>query len=275
MRPRLSLCPLPRAHSMNLFPLLFVVALVRTVAALELNWQTTLTQGQNATVSWSGGTAPYELDINSYKPIQTLHKYFGSDFSMWWIVDVSPGSSVWYNVTDSTGWNVHSTFLTVQPNPVLSAASLQSVTSTQSVASVSSISVASVRPKGSHSGSGHGNAGIIAGSAVGGLVALFLLSIGAFFLLRQRNVKDDSKSLKDDSELEGHFATHSNDDHDPAIQTGTPLARDEPALSDIAGGPLFSGTVASMITAPTNADQAFYNRTVMDDRNAYVRTRNS
>ncbi|KAF8331519.1 uncharacterized protein EI90DRAFT_1029287 [Cantharellus anzutake] len=60
----------------------------------------------------------------------------------------APGTVIQYNVTDSVGTHINSTALTVQPNPLLSSASLLSISSTQSLASVSSVSIISTSSTG-------------------------------------------------------------------------------------------------------------------------------
>ncbi|KAF8324226.1 uncharacterized protein EI90DRAFT_2371270 [Cantharellus anzutake] len=104
-----------------------VVVLAPSVAAFYIMWPAQVLQGTNRSVQWHDGVPPYELDVDSLYPTKRLYTYVGDDWVVYWVIDVLPGTVIRYSVTDSAGEQSNSSELTIQPNPILTTASLMSI----------------------------------------------------------------------------------------------------------------------------------------------------
>ncbi|KAF8331521.1 uncharacterized protein EI90DRAFT_3058197 [Cantharellus anzutake] len=269
---------------------LAVVVLAPSVAAFYIMWPAQVLQGTNRSVQWHDGVPPYEFDVDSLYPTKRLYTYVGDNWVVYWVIDVLPGTVIRYSVMDSAGEQSNSSELTVQPNPILTTASLMSISSLASVSSVSVISTSSTgTPISTHSNpsstlsktsnspsptqtssGGSSNTRVIAGGAVGGAIALLLIGIGAFFLLKQRK---DYSGGRDDAFEEPYtvypigYATQNV----PSPGGNPPLDAILLRFPDNAVGPsVFQATTGSMMTAPTNEDEEYYKRVVKGGGSGYV-----
>ncbi|KAF8331520.1 uncharacterized protein EI90DRAFT_3058194 [Cantharellus anzutake] len=259
-------------------------------------WPAQVLQGTNRSVQWHDGVPPYELDVDSLYPTKRLYTYVGDDWAVYWVIDVLPGTVIRYSVTDSAGEQSNSSELTVQPNPILTTASLMSISSLASVSSVSVISTSSTgTPVSTHSNpsstlsktsnspsptqkssGGSSNTRVIVVGAVGGAVAVLLIGLGAFFLLKRR--KGYSRG-RDDAFEEPYtiypigYAQVATQNV-PSPSKNTPLDAIPPRFpSDIVGPTevsVFQTTTGSMMTAPTNEDEEYYKRVVKGGRSGYI-----
>ncbi|KAF8324227.1 uncharacterized protein EI90DRAFT_3076415 [Cantharellus anzutake] len=277
---------------------LAVVVLAPSVAAFYIMWPAQVLQGTNRSVQWHDGVPPYELDVDSVLPplypTKRLYTYVGDDWAVYWVIDVLPGTVIRYSVTDSAGEQSNSSELTVQPNPILTTASLMSISSLASVSSVSVISTSSTGTPSKYyirlkldisthsnpsstlsktsnspsptqkSSGGSSNTRVIVVGAVGGAVAVLLIGLGAFFLLKRR--KGYSRG-RDDAFEEPYtiypigYAQVATQNV-PSPSKNTPLDAIPPRFpSDIVG---------SMMTAPTNEDEEYYKRVVKGGRSGYI-----
>jgi len=257
-----------------LFVLLVLALGALDAVALTLLIPTNLLEASNRSVQWHEGTPSYVFQANSVNPTKNLYTYAGNDEVVWWVVGVPAGTVVQFSVTDSGGAQAHSAELTVQPNSVMS---LQSVASTQSLASLSSISVTSTSSTGpltstqqssrpTHSSSTSSSKAGAIGGGVGGVIVLALIGAIVFILRRRRRARFTS----------GNNATESvgmvyPSGYSPLDGQGSPPRSSQPELSayPTSGGvatptePLGRPVTApSMMTAPGNEDEEYYNRVV-------------
>ncbi|KAF8331522.1 uncharacterized protein EI90DRAFT_3058206 [Cantharellus anzutake] len=103
--------------------------------------------------------------------------------------------------------------------------------------------------------------------AVGVSVVLLLLGLGAFFLIRRR--KGRSKEKDDAFESPHTIYPHV---HAPVVTQNTSVDVVPPLYpNDVFAPSAFRGTAGSMMTAPTNSDEVYYNRVVMGGSGGYLR----
>ncbi|KAF8317975.1 hypothetical protein DL93DRAFT_2165390 [Clavulina sp. PMI_390] len=118
--------------------LFLILSPITRVSAISIMWPNVPEYGTDVSVQFSGGVAPYKLQVLDNTSNYVYWTWTGDEMITFWHVNADPGIFVVFKVTNSAGATISSASVGVSPNPGLSSTSLQSIAS-HSVASLQSI----------------------------------------------------------------------------------------------------------------------------------------